>query len=68
MIFEIIHRMNTRSTSYTKKSVVAVLNTLNLQYTQKGIFFIVEVPTETRSELERLLQQIDRNVYYRVKL
>lgn len=60
--------MNTRSTSYTKRSVVAVLNTLNLQYVQHGPILTVEVPAEIRPELERLLQQIDRNVYYKVKL
>lgn len=60
--------MNTRSTSYTKKSVVAVLNNLGLEYIQKGMILTVVVPQEIRAELERQLQLIDRNVYYRVNI
>lgn len=65
MRFDIISRMNTRSTSYTKRSVIAVLSNLNLVHAQEGIVLKVEVPSEVAPELERQLQLIDRNIAYR---
>lgn len=66
--FTIVHRMNTRSCSYSKKSILAVLEKLQLEYVQSGILLTVQVPTlELRRELEYGLQNVDRGVAYQIE-
>jgi hypothetical protein len=68
--FQIISRMNTRSVSYSKKSVIAAIEACGLTWRQSDpdkMILHVEVPSlEQRKELERQLQLIDRNVAYRI--
>jgi hypothetical protein len=67
--FTIVSRMNTRSTSYSKRSILAAIHTAGLQATQSGSMLTVHVPTlEARRALEHQLQLVDRNVAYHVAI
>jgi hypothetical protein len=69
MVFKILARMNTRSVSYSRSSILRVLSGLRLSYRQEGGVLIIEdVPQAVRPELERQLQQVDRGVAYRIEV
>jgi hypothetical protein len=59
--FSIISRMNTRSCSYSKRSILAAVAAAGLTAVQEGVILHVEVPdVDHRRELERQLQLVDR--------
>jgi hypothetical protein len=66
--FKVIHRMNTRSTSYSKRSILTAIEKAGLTATQDGMILTVTAPSiESRRELERQLQMVDRGVVYRIE-
>jgi hypothetical protein len=67
--FTIVSRMNTRSTSYSKRSIVAAIEKAGLTFVQEKIMLRVDVPTlEARRRLEYELQQVDKDVAYRIEV
>lgn len=67
--FKIISRMNTRSTSYNKSSIVRAVEKAGLTFVQDRIIFTVIAPTlDERRRLEYELMQVDRGVAYSIKV
>lgn len=65
--FTIVSRMNTRSTSYSRRSIIAAVTKAGLTAVQTGILLHVDVPTlEARKRLEYELQQVDKDVAYSI--
>lgn len=65
MRFEIIARVNTRSVSYSRTSILVALSAMKLTWEQKGQIIHTQVPQERVAELEYNLQLVDRGVVYR---
>jgi hypothetical protein len=67
--FKIISRMNTRSVSYNKSSVLRAIEKAGLTFVQDKIILTVVAPSlEDRRRLEYELMQVDRDVAYSIKV